>query len=147
MGAQDEKYARLADKLDEIAKRKKTAITSIALAYVRNKAPYVVPIVGCRKIEHLQGNIEALGVQLSPDEIDEIDDSEAFDVGFPLSFLFAGKPYRTRYVSNDLPLLTSNTALESMPKQLVSSTLRGSSKLLLTYDSQFKQGKGNRSSP
>lgn len=93
-----------------------------------HKAPFVVPIIGCRKIEHLRSNIEALSIRLSSAEINEIDDSETFDVGFPLSFLFAGKPYRTHFVSNDLPLLTSNTALESMPKLLVSHAR----KILLT---------------
>ncbi|EQL02684.1 Aldo/keto reductase [Ophiocordyceps sinensis CO18] len=36
--------------LEALAKRKKTAITSIALAYVMHKAPHVFPIVGGRKI-------------------------------------------------------------------------------------------------
>lgn len=121
MAAQGEKYARLAAKLDEMAKKKNTAVTGIALAYVMHKAPYVFPIVGGRKVEHLKGNIGALGVELTQEEIDDIDDSEPFDVGFPQSFLFPGKPYRTHYTSNDLPLLVSNTPLESTPKPLVGS--------------------------
>lgn len=119
MAAQGEKYARLAAKLDKLAKKKNTAVTGIALAYVMHKAPYVFPIVGGRKVEHLKGNIEALGVELTQEEIDDIDDSEPFDVGFPQSFLFPGKPYRTHYTSNDLPLVVTNTPLESVPKQMV----------------------------
>lgn len=38
-GPQDEKYGRIAKKLDVIAKSKNTTITSIALAYVMHKAP------------------------------------------------------------------------------------------------------------
>lgn len=82
---------------------------------------YVFPIVGGRKVEHLKGNIEALGVELTPEEIDEIEDTEPFDVGFPQSFLFPGKPYRTRYTTQDMPLVTANTALESIPKPSVRS--------------------------
>lgn len=73
--------------LEKIAERKKSLITSIALAYVRQKAPYVFPIVGCRKIDHLKGNIEALSLHLTDEEIEEIEDANTFDIGFPLSFL------------------------------------------------------------
>src|SRR5947209_4725208 len=59
--------------LDKIAKKKGTLITSVAFAYVMHKAPYVFPICGGRKVEHLKGNIEALALQLSKDEIDEIE--------------------------------------------------------------------------
>lgn len=76
--------------LEDMAKRKGTLITSIALAYVTHKTPYVFPIVGGRKVEHLKGNIEALEVNLTPEEIDEIDAAVPFDIGFPHNFLFAG---------------------------------------------------------
>ena len=36
---QPEKYVRISKKLDEIAQRKGTIITSVALAYVMHKAP------------------------------------------------------------------------------------------------------------
>lgn len=70
--------------LHKIAQRKNTALTSVAMAYVIHKAPYVFPILGGRKIDHLKGNIEALGLELSKEEIDEIEDAAPFDVGFPL---------------------------------------------------------------
>lgn len=76
--------------LEAIAKRKNTAITSIALAYVMHKTPYVFPIVGGRKVEHLKGNIEALTIQLSDEEIKEIESAVPFDLGFPHNFLWAG---------------------------------------------------------
>ncbi|PNY24930.1 Norsolorinic acid reductase A [Tolypocladium capitatum] len=76
--------------LEAIAKRKNTAITSIALAYVMHKTPYVFPIVGGRKVEHLKGNIEALTIQLSDEDIKEIEGAVPFDLGFPHNFLWAG---------------------------------------------------------
>lgn len=124
MSKQDDKYIRVTKKLDELAKKKNTLITSIALAYVMHKAPYVFPIVGGRKIEHLKGNIEALAIRLTQDEVDEIEDAEPFDVGFPLSFLFqygGGKPYRSRYTAEDLGLIRTNTNLESVKKLSVSA--------------------------
>lgn len=135
LGPQDEKYARIADKLDIMAKKKGTAITSIALAYVRLKAPYVFPIVGGRKIEHLKGNIEALGLDLTQDEIDEIEDAEPFDPGFPMSFLFDNSketPFRSRMTASDMYLVRANTALESVPGLKVSPALHPNADIELT---------------
>lgn len=39
VGKQPDKYIRISQKLEEIAERKGTVITSIALAYVMHKAP------------------------------------------------------------------------------------------------------------
>jgi aryl-alcohol dehydrogenase-like predicted oxidoreductase len=69
--------------LEKISKAKNTQITSVALAYVMQKTAYVFPIVGGRKIEHLKGNIEGLSLELSDEEIAEIEGANAFDIGFP----------------------------------------------------------------
>jgi aryl-alcohol dehydrogenase-like predicted oxidoreductase len=76
--------------LEKVAGRKGTLITSVALAYVMHKAPYVFPICGGRKVEHLKGNIEALGLELSEKDIEEIEAAGSFDAGFPLTVLSQG---------------------------------------------------------
>ncbi|GAB1313750.1 Norsolorinic acid reductase [Madurella fahalii] len=76
--------------LEAVAKRKNTLVTSVALAYVTSKAPYVFPIVGCRTIAHLKGNIDALNIKLSDDDIREIESAVPFDAGFPTNFLYGG---------------------------------------------------------
>lgn len=86
-GALGEKDIKVSAALEEVANSKGTSITSVALAYVMHKAPYVFPIVGGRKIEHLKGNIEALGLELSEEDIARIEGAAEFDVGFPLNFL------------------------------------------------------------
>lgn len=77
--------------LESVADRHKTAITSVALAYVMSKTTYVCPIVGGRKVEHLLGNIEALGLELSEEDIKEIESAYEFDYGFPMTFIFRGE--------------------------------------------------------
>ena len=77
--------------LESVAARHNTVITSVALAYLMHKAPYVTPIVGGRKPEHLLGNIEALGLKLSENDIEEIEGAYEFDLGFPMTFLFTGE--------------------------------------------------------
>lgn len=83
--------------LEKVAERKGGAlVTSVALAYVMAKAPYVYPIVGCRTLEHLKGNVEALNLKLSEEDIREIEAAAPFDLGFPLNFLFPdGVPSET----------------------------------------------------
>lgn len=47
------------------------------------KTPYVFPIIGGRKIEHLHQNIEALEVALTPEHIKYLESILPFDIGFP----------------------------------------------------------------
>lgn len=63
----------------------------VAIAYVMHKAPYIFPIIGGRKVEHLQANIEALNISLSEENLKFIDDVLPFDKGFPMS-LFVRTP-------------------------------------------------------
>ncbi|KAL9631362.1 MAG: hypothetical protein Q9204_004264, partial [Flavoplaca sp. TL-2023a] len=103
-GAQSEEMRKISAVLNKIAKAKGTALTSIALRYVMHKSPYVYPIVGGRKLEHLKGNIEALAIDLTDEEVDEIDGALPFDVGFPMTMLFemTGEKYNTRMSTKDI---------------------------------------------
>ena len=56
---------------------------SVAIAYLMQKAPFVFPIVGGRKVEHLYANLEALEIALSPEQIDFLDNVIPFRKGFP----------------------------------------------------------------
>jgi len=91
-GFGSEKDKKAADVLDKIAKRHNSNVTGIALSYIINKTPYVFPIVGGRKIEHLQGNIDALKIQLTAEDIKEIEDAVPFELGFPHDFLGGSTP-------------------------------------------------------
>lgn len=44
-------------------------------------------MVGGRKVEHLKSNVEALSVQLSTQEVAEIEQGYDFDLGFPHNFI------------------------------------------------------------
>jgi hypothetical protein len=90
LGEPSEKDLKISAALEAVANRKTTALTSIALAYVMHKAPYVFPIVGGRNIEQIQGNIDALDVQLTKENIGEIEAAIPFDLGFPTTMLGTG---------------------------------------------------------
>ena len=56
------------------------------------KTPYVFPIIGGRKVEHLLANLEALEITLSNDQIKYLESVVQFEPGFPywmiVSYLF-----------------------------------------------------------
>lgn len=81
----------VAEVLESVSRRVGAPMTSVAMAYVMHKAPYVFPIVGGRKVEHLKGNIEALGLELTEEDVEEIETGYEFDIGFPYDFLGWGK--------------------------------------------------------
>ncbi|OJT12506.1 Aryl-alcohol dehydrogenase [NADP(+)] [Trametes pubescens] len=62
-------------------------IGAVAVAYVMHKAPFVFPIVGGRKVEHLLQNVDALKISLTEEQIKAIEAAKPFDVGFPASLL------------------------------------------------------------
>ena len=47
------------------------------------KVPYVFPIVGGRKVEHLHANLEALDVALTDAHIRKIETAVPFELGVP----------------------------------------------------------------
>ena len=56
------------------------------------KTPYVFPIIGGRKVEHLLANLEALEIVLSDEQIKYLEGVVPFEPGFPgwmiVSFFF-----------------------------------------------------------
>jgi len=75
------------------------SITSVAIAYLMQKAPYVFPIIGGRKIEHLHQNLEALDISLTPEQIKILDDIVPFEKGFPFTSFGDGSSYNRIYQS------------------------------------------------
>ena len=118
-GPASDKHVAVSKVLESLANKKSTGITSVALAYVRHKYPFVYPIVGGRKIDHLKGNIEALALQLTDEEIDEIEGAVPFEVGFPMSFLFefGGNKYKSSMTSSNVGLLKFAGPLDDVPVQ------------------------------
>jgi aryl-alcohol dehydrogenase-like predicted oxidoreductase len=63
----------LVDLLGSIAQRKKATPAQIALAWLLAQKPWMVPIPGTTKLNRLEENIGAAAVELSPDDLRDID--------------------------------------------------------------------------
>jgi aryl-alcohol dehydrogenase-like predicted oxidoreductase len=63
----------LVDLLGRIAERKKATPAQIALAWLLARKPWIVPIPGTTKQERLVENIDSVDLELTPDDMSEID--------------------------------------------------------------------------
>jgi len=85
---QTEDEKKISEALEKVAgEHNVESVTIIALAYVMQKAPYVFPIVGGRKVEHLHDNIKALSIHLTDKQIEFLESVRPFDIGFPMNFI------------------------------------------------------------
>ena len=63
----------LIDLLAKIGERKKATPAQIALAWLLAQKPWIVPIPGTTKLNRLEENIGAVAVELTPDDLREIE--------------------------------------------------------------------------
>jgi aryl-alcohol dehydrogenase-like predicted oxidoreductase len=61
--------------LATVAERKNATPAQIALAWLLAQKPWIVPIPGTTKPERLEENIAAADLEITPDELREIDDA------------------------------------------------------------------------
>ncbi|BCS22823.1 uncharacterized protein APUU_31048S [Aspergillus puulaauensis] len=114
---------RVSDVLDEVAKSKNTILPAVAIAYLLHKTPYVFPVVGQRQIEHLKANVDALGIELSKEDMDKIDTAVPFNPGFPINFIFHGK-YDLTLTAADVPLTRKAGHIDAPPYQGIVTSRR-----------------------
>jgi aryl-alcohol dehydrogenase-like predicted oxidoreductase len=67
----------LIDRVSEIAKRKKATPAQIALAWLLAQKPWIVPIPGTTKLRRLEENIAAASIELTSDDLEEIENATA----------------------------------------------------------------------
>lgn len=65
----------LVDLLGSIAAKKKATPAQIALAWLLAQKPWIVPIPGTTKLHRLEENIGAVTVELTPEDLCDIDDA------------------------------------------------------------------------
>lgn len=77
------KAEKLLNYLSELAEKKNATPAQISLAWMINKEPFIIPIPGSRKLERIVSNFESGNIELSKQEVAELDallDGMEFDV-------------------------------------------------------------------
>jgi aryl-alcohol dehydrogenase-like predicted oxidoreductase len=67
----------LVDLLGQVARRKKATPAQIALTWLLAQRPWIVPIPGTTKLHRLEENLGAAAVELTPDDLRDIDSATA----------------------------------------------------------------------
>ena len=65
------------DLVSKIAERKKVTPAQIALAWILARKPWMVPIPGTTKLHRLEENLGAAAVELTPDDLRQIETATA----------------------------------------------------------------------
>lgn len=82
-----EKNHAITAEVEKIAKEVDRSPSQVAISWVKQKAPCVVPIVGARKHEQLVDNLAAASLRLSEEQMKRLDAVSAITLGFPHDFL------------------------------------------------------------
>ena len=82
-----DRNTKIAQTVDKLAEQTGSSPSQVALAWVQSKG--VIPIVGARKVSHVEDNLKCVEVELSPEQIKQLDDVSAIELGFPHDFFKA----------------------------------------------------------
>ncbi len=63
----------LVERLNELGRTRGATSAQVALAWLLAQKPWIVPIPGTTKLAHLEENVRALDLKLTPDDLREID--------------------------------------------------------------------------
>jgi hypothetical protein len=111
--------------VEQIALRKNATKAQIALAWVLAQKPWIVPIPGTTKLHRLQENVKAANVNLTPDDLREI---ESASPRFTCRAIAIRRTCSRAWAAEDMPMKTRH------PAQLeVSSIGYGTMSLASTY--------------
>lgn len=77
----------IAQTVDKIAEQTGNSSSQIALAWLQSKN--VIPIIGARKAHHVEDNLKCIEVQLSTEQIKQLDEVSKIELGFPHDFFKA----------------------------------------------------------
>ncbi|EHY51811.1 putative aryl-alcohol dehydrogenase aad14 [Exophiala dermatitidis] len=113
-GEQTPDEEKISAALEKVAKEHGVeSLSAVAIAYVMHKAPNVFPIVGGRKIEHLQDNIKALSIKLTDEQIAFLESVKPFDPGFPVNMIGENP----RYTGKSQPALDGTAKIAWVKEQ------------------------------
>jgi aryl-alcohol dehydrogenase-like predicted oxidoreductase len=67
----------LVNVIERFAQQKKATPAQIALAWLLAQKPWIVPIPGTTKLQRLEENLAAVNIELSPDDLRELEAAAA----------------------------------------------------------------------
>jgi aryl-alcohol dehydrogenase-like predicted oxidoreductase len=83
-----ERRLAIADAVIAVAAARDATASQVAIAWVRSQQArgVIVPILGARRHSQIEDNLGALAIELTPDELDRLEQLTRVDLGFPHDF-------------------------------------------------------------
>ncbi len=82
----DDRKKAIVEAVLAVAKDTGRPAAQVALSWVRQQGPVVIPIIGASKPEQLQDNIASLELTLDEAQLKKLNEASAFELGFPHDF-------------------------------------------------------------
>ena len=77
----------VAQAVQDLADQLGATPSQVALAWTMTRSTAVHPIVGVRRLDQLLDNLGALDLSLTPEAVEQLEATTAFDIGFPNDFI------------------------------------------------------------
>lgn len=77
----------IADVVRKISENRGLSTAQVAISWVRQQPGLIVPIIGARTEKQLIDNLGCLECELTSDDLQQLDEVSAIDLGFPHNFL------------------------------------------------------------
>jgi aryl-alcohol dehydrogenase-like predicted oxidoreductase len=87
MGQLTDRTLAIADVAKQIASEVNRTASQVALNWLLQQPGKPIPIVGARKVSHLEDNLGALEFTLNAEQLDRLNQASSFDLPFPHSFI------------------------------------------------------------
>ena len=84
-----ERTLNIAAVVRTVADRHGRTPSEIAIAWTLQNPAVAAPIIGARTLAHLEGNLKALEVAFTEDDLTELNNASSIELGFPHDFLVA----------------------------------------------------------
>ncbi len=87
MGQLNERSIEIGNKVKEIAEEIGRSPSQVSLNWLLQQPGGTIPIVGARKLSHVEDNLQAVDFTLASEQIERLNQASSFDFPFPHNFL------------------------------------------------------------
>ena len=86
LGQLNERSIEIGEKVKEIAEEIGRSPSQVSLNWLLQQPGGTIPIVGARKLSHVEDNLQAIDFTLTPEQIERLDLASTFNPPFPYNF-------------------------------------------------------------
>ena len=90
-GALNDQRLAVAAAVIDVAEEIAATPAQVALSWVRQRSPNMIPVIGARKASQFEDNLGCVDVSLTPEHQDRLDQASAIELGFPYDFIRGGR--------------------------------------------------------